>query len=75
VRVVWHMREYCTPYSLPKINHVSKNGGFSYLTWYGFSINEGGTPFNCHLNWKTGFFYIYLFGKRLHNGGLNWGHV
>jgi hypothetical protein len=42
--------------------------GVTYFRWYGFSINEGGTPANITIlyarPWFKFFFYVYLFGKR-----------
>jgi len=44
--------------------------GVSYFRKWGFSINEGGTPINIHIQWFrpwTWFFiYLYIFGKRFH---------
>ena len=49
-----------------------KGGGIvSYLDTDGFSIYEGGKPFNFHLSWSgypRFFYYIYFFGFRWHNG-------
>ena len=40
----------------------------TYLTWWGFSINEGGGPVNIHMSWiRSGYwfyFYIFIFGWR-----------
>ena len=38
----------------------------TYFRNWGFSINEGGTPINLHIQWKNRIgFYIYFFGVRL----------
>jgi hypothetical protein len=40
--------------------------GFTYFKSWGFSINEGGTPINIHVQWKNRmYFYLYFFGKRI----------
>ena len=40
--------------------------GLTYFRKWGFSINEGGTPINIHMQWKNKFgFYLYFFGKRI----------
>jgi hypothetical protein len=42
----------------------------TYFKRWGFSINEGGTPFNIHMSWNKKFFmYMYFFGKRIVLGG------
>jgi hypothetical protein len=49
---------------MEKQHLVSKT---TYVSWWGFSINEGGTPINIHMNWRDGLFvYLYFFGKRFH---------
>ena len=58
----------------------SMNKGMTYFHRDGFSINEGGTPFNCHVSWaiwpvendalgeiefkRIWHFYVYIFGFR-----------
>ena len=41
----------------------------TYFCWWGFSINEGGTPVNIHISWfRSGywfFIYFYFFGFRI----------
>lgn len=40
--------------------------GITYFRCWGFSINEGGTPINIHVQWRDRFgFYLYFFGKRI----------
>ena len=40
--------------------------GLTYFRKWGFSINEGGTPINIHMQWNNKFgFYLYFFGKRI----------
>jgi len=42
--------------------------GVWYLRWWGFSLNEGGTPVNLHMQWLRPhcwfFVYAYAFGRR-----------
>ncbi len=44
--------------------------GISYIRWWGFSLNEGGTPVNVHASWLRPqywlFVYVYFFGRRAH---------
>lgn len=43
--------------------------GVWYLRWWGFSINEGGTLCNLHMQWMTEWFwffvYVYALGYRV----------
>lgn len=46
--------------------------GVSYLSRDGFSLNEGGTPFNITIRWDREFrrgwlpfVYVYFFGRRV----------
>lgn len=42
--------------------------GVWYVKLWGFSVNEGGTPMNLHMQWFRPwcwlFIYIYVFGRR-----------
>lgn len=43
--------------------------GIWYIRSWGFSINEGGTPVNLHMQWGTWcrfFVYVNFFGKKFH---------
>jgi hypothetical protein len=51
-----------------RLHHCHTEGGISYITKRAISFNEGGHPFNFHINWggTVRGFYVYLYGKRLY---------